>query len=273
MLDSVLIIARFGHFAATLLVFGAAVFPYYAGITARFAMRSAALVALLSGLVWFDCILVNVTGDAAAVFAPDQIWLVLFSTGFGKTWAIHLALCIALTVASFARSSVATTLFATAGLLSLAGIGHAAMGEGVGQLLHFTVNAAHLLAAGIWLGGLIPLWLALRTLPPEARSAVVERFKWAGYAAVSLVLVTGAANTWLVSGALLPAATTTYGQLLLVKITLVAALLGVALFNQFFATRRHDWRLLARGIAAEVGFFAAIILAVSWLGMTSPMDM
>lgn len=273
MLDTLLVSARFVHFAAALVVFGAAIFPYYARVPANFPARSATLGALASGLFWFGCVLISVTGDTAALLDADQISLVLFNTSFGQTWLIHLVFSVALAALSFTRLSAVTTLAAAVNLISLSGIGHTATSQGIELLLHLASQTVHLVAAGVWMGALVPLWSVLPTAPSEERITIVNRFKWAGYGAVSLVLLTGLINTWLVTHSVLPSTTSTYGKLLLVKLFFVAALLLVALFNQFVATRRRDWRLLTRGIAAEACLFSAIVLAVSWLGMTSPMEM
>jgi len=41
-------------------------------------------------------------------------------------------------------------------LASLAGVGHTQVHEGVTAIVHVTADAVHLLAAGAWLGGLLP---------------------------------------------------------------------------------------------------------------------
>jgi len=42
-------------------------------------------------------------------------------------------------------------------LVSLAGVGHSQIEEGAAGAVHVVSDAAHLLAAGAWLGGLVPL--------------------------------------------------------------------------------------------------------------------
>jgi putative copper export protein len=57
-------------------------------------------------------------------------------------------------------------------IASLAGVGHTRIEEGWAAVLHVTADAAHLLAAGAWLGGLAPLGFILlgwAGTKPEAR--------------------------------------------------------------------------------------------------------
>ena len=159
-LESALVAGRFVHFASAMPAFGAALFPLYTGVEARFPMRLVATAALLSGMAWFACTLVNVAGDPATGFSTDEILLVLFKTGFGQAWLVHLALGAVLLATTLTRWRMATILAATLNLLSLAGIGHAAMGGRFG-LAHLVGHMAHLCAGGVWLGALIPLLRAL----------------------------------------------------------------------------------------------------------------
>lgn len=93
-----------------------------------------------------------------------------------------------------------------------------------------------------------------------------------GYGAVALMALTGAMNFWFITGNFLPSLSSTYGQLIALKLGLVALLLVIVLFNQFYATRRGRWSHLRQGIAVELGVFAAVLLVVGLLGVTPPMS-
>ncbi|MBI1361929.1 MAG: hypothetical protein GC155_16760 [Alphaproteobacteria bacterium] len=269
MLEAGLIFFRFLHLATAMIAFGAAVFPYYARAAPRFPMRIVTGLALLSGFAWFASILLNISGDAATAFRPDEIRLVLLKTGFGRTWLVHLSLSLALFVSATAGPRALTAATAALSLAALAGIGHAAAGEGAEHLVRLVSQGVHLLSAGLWLGGLVPLWRAIAS-KDEGREQIVRRFTSTGYAAVALVVLTGLINTWLVTGSFLPSPGSVYGRILLIKIALVAGLVAIALFNQFYATRRSLWPLLRRGIAGELAVFTCVLIAVAWLGVTSP---
>lgn len=85
--------------------------------------------------------------------------------------------------------------------------GHALEGEGNARLVHQINQMMHLLAAGLWLGGLVRLaWLLGWARSPSgavwisvARD-VVPRFSQMGYVAVALPAATGALNTLLLVG-------------------------------------------------------------------------
>lgn len=124
-------------------------------------------------------------------------------------------------------------------LLAVSLVSHA--GAGGGSRWAVLVDFIHLLAAGVWLGGLLLLagllWQT-RRLATEQRSAyhqslvkVVRRFSYLASLAVfvlalsglfsSLVELSSPADLWL----------TAYGRVLLVKLGLVGLALGVALLN------------------------------------------
>ena len=78
---------------------------------------------------------------------------------------------------------------------SVAGTRHTQVGGSVDGLLHVGADAAHLLAAGAWLGGLIALVFLLRERPP-ASAGILTRFSGMGYVAVSVLILTGLVNSW-----------------------------------------------------------------------------
>jgi copper resistance protein D len=272
MLDLVLIASRFTHFGASMLVFGAACFPFYAGIQTRFPTRAVTVLSLVSGLVWFACVLEEVSADTAAAFNVDQILLVLSHTSFGFTWALHLALAAGLIAASLLQAPIAIALLAFLNLVSLTGIGHAAAGEGLEHLGHLVSHGIHLIAGGIWLGGLIPLWQVIKHADEVLRRSIVKRFSAVGIGAVVLVALTGLFNVRAITGGFIPDWSSDYGRLLLLKALLFGALLLMALFNQLHSTRHSRWTLLRQGISAELIGFIAILLVVGLLGVTSPMS-
>ena len=269
-IDAALVGARFFHFGAAMLVFGASVFPYYARAPARFPIRGASALALLSGAAWLCCTIIIIEGSFAATSLSD-VGQVLVQTGFGRAWMIHLAFGALLVVVSCFPQRLWIAFASGANLVTLAGIGHAAIGEGIAQGVHVLGYAAHLCAGAVWLGGLIPLWRACAVLETGERRALVRRFSAIGYFAVAVVVMTGALNVRFVTGEFMVPWRTPYGQWLALKLGLVAALLMLALYNQFVASRRDQAAPLRIGIGAELAAFAGILGAVSWLGVTPPM--
>jgi putative copper resistance protein D len=170
-------------------------------------------------------------------------------------------------------------------LVSLGWVGHALEGEGAARLVHQINQMVHLLAAGLWLGGLVPLaWLLGRARSPSAAvwvsvaREVVPRFSQMGYVAVALLAATGLVNTVLLVGSRGALVGTSYGRLLALKILLFLAIVAVALFNRFrlLPRLRRETQAsaataaLARSVFCEQGLGLAILAVVSVLGTWPP---
>ncbi|MEU9467827.1 copper resistance protein CopC [Streptomyces avermitilis] len=102
---------------------------------------------------------------------------------------------------------------------------HASTGIQAG--LAMPVDVLHLLAVALWLGGLTTLLVALYRAP-SIEAAAVRRFSRVAFASVVALTVTGLYQSWRQVGSWSALTDTTYGQLLLVKVGLVAVLVGVA---------------------------------------------
>ncbi|MFD7439818.1 copper resistance CopC/CopD family protein [Streptomyces sp. NPDC059909] len=89
------------------------------------------------------------------------------------------------------------------------------------------VDVLHLLAVAGWLGGLVAVLVALYRTPSLDRTAVL-RFSRTAFASVVVLTLTGLYQSWRQVGSWSALTGTSYGQLLLVKVGLVAVLVGVA---------------------------------------------
>jgi copper transport protein len=92
------------------------------------------------------------------------------------------------------------------------------------------VDVLHLLAVAVWLGGLSTLVVALFRAPADAQieATAVRRFSRLAFGAVLVLVSTGIYQSWRQLGSWSALTDTTYGQLLLVKVGLVALLVGIA---------------------------------------------
>src|SRR5262249_13919337 len=157
---------------ATTTLFGASLFYAYAGSepeTLRCWRKPlllwAAVVAALSGLFWFVFSAANMAGSLSDLLDADALWTVLRETGFGVVWTARMLLAAIIVIVSTMRCFYTTAtarklvipILAAMLLASLAGVGHTQMEEGWASPVHVLSDAAHLLAAGAWLGGLVPL--------------------------------------------------------------------------------------------------------------------
>jgi putative copper resistance protein D len=209
----------------------------------------AANVALFSGILWFVFAVANMSGTLDGVLDREMLSTVLGDTSFGKVWIARLILTIVIIVIIWSRfdsesgprSNVIVPVLAAAVLVSLAGVGHSQVEEGIAGAIHVVSDAAHLLAAGAWLGGLVPLVLILSTdrRDREASAAahldeVLMRFSGIGYVAVATLIGTGLVNSWYLVGNFSGLLITQYGQLLLAKLALFAGMLSLAAVNRFW---------------------------------------
>ncbi|MFE2548789.1 copper resistance CopC/CopD family protein [Streptomyces sp. NPDC059355] len=97
----------------------------------------------------------------------------------------------------------------------------------------------HLLAVAAWLGGLTALLVALHKVPDMEREAV-RRFSRVAFVSVLVLAVTGVYQSWRQVGSWSALTGTSYGQLLLVKIGLVAVLVGIAYVSRSWTARLTD---------------------------------
>lgn len=104
------------------------------------------------------------------------------------------------------------------------------------------VDVVHLLAVAAWLGGLTALLTALYRAPADTpvEAAAVQRFSRVAFGSVLALVVTGVYQSWRQLGSWSAFTETRYGQLLLVKIGLVAVLVGIAAVSRRWTGRLTD---------------------------------
>ncbi|MFG2308908.1 copper resistance CopC/CopD family protein [Streptomyces sp. NPDC048566] len=143
---------------------------------------------------------------------------------------------------------------------------HASTGVQAG--IAMPVDVLHLLAVAGWLGGLTALLTSLFRAPAEAQigAAAVRRFSRLAFGSVLVLVATGIYQSWRQVGSWSALTGTAYGQLLLVKIGLVAVLVGIASISRRWTGR------LADGTTERAG--AALVAQRSARGETAaaPVD-
>ncbi|MFI7236171.1 copper resistance CopC/CopD family protein [Streptomyces cyaneofuscatus] len=114
---------------------------------------------------------------------------------------------------------------------------HASTGIQAG--IAMPVDVLHLLAVAAWLGGLVSLLVALyRT--PDIGSDAVQRFSRVAFGSVLVLAATGIYQSWRQVGSWSALTGTRYGQLLILKVVLIAVLLAVAWFSRRWTGRLAD---------------------------------
>ncbi|NUR02840.1 MAG: copper resistance protein CopC/CopD, partial [Streptomyces sp.] len=114
---------------------------------------------------------------------------------------------------------------------------HASVGLQPG--IAMPVDVLHLLAVAAWLGGLTALLVALYRAPAETpvEAAAVRRYSRLAFCSVVTLAATGTYQSWRQLGSWSAFTDTRYGQLLLVKIGLVAVMVAIASVSRRWTRR------------------------------------
>ncbi len=110
---------------------------------------------------------------------------------------------------------------------------------GIQVPLAVPVAVLHLVAMGVWLGGLLTLLLLLRRRGngQEVPASAMGRFSTLAFAAVAVLVGTGAYQSWRQVGSWEALWTTSYGRTLVVKIAAVVLVLCAASFSRRWTAR------------------------------------
>jgi putative copper resistance protein D len=247
----------------------------------------ALVIAIVTGVLWVLAEIVAMTERSLAdAMADGLISIILFKTNFGLVSDVRLVLSLALAAALVGAETGSPSaqwialILAAALLASLAWIGHAVGTPGTSGHVHVIGDALHLLAAGAWGGGLLPLGMVLTSAGngDDAVYPITRRFSTMGMASVGTLIVTGFVNVWILVGSWRALTDTNYGRLLMVKLVLFAAMLALAALNRFVLMPRlaHKTdtgsvqRKLARNSMIELGLGLLIFAAVGVLGELHP---
>jgi putative copper export protein/mono/diheme cytochrome c family protein len=237
--------------------------------------RLCGLLGLIIGAAWF-------VAQAQEISEADNIGqllgmlsVVAAHTQYGHAMLLRMALLVLATaLAGQARPLAYLGLLAAGCAVGLqGGMGHAGAASGYTLL---TSEWLHLLAAGIWLGALAPLWLTLGRLPAADAASVCERFSPIGLACVLVLAGTGLLQGIALIGDLPSLLGTPYGHLALLKIALFLLALVLATVNRLWLTDRlaalfPAARLQLRlSVLIETATGLAVILAAAFLASTTP---
>jgi copper transport protein len=144
-------------------------------------------------------------------------------------------------------------------------------------------DLVHAATAAVWLGGLLGLGLYLalarrRQGDPAEAAVVLGRFSTLAGVLVALLGVTGIALAVVIVGSVPALVGSTYGQLLLIKLGVVAVIGGLAAWNRFSLVPRlvragdasDGWFHLARAIRLEVVGLVLVVALTSALTLQNP---
>ena len=154
--------------------------------------------AILIGAGWTLSQVASIAGATSLNRAVAALTAVLPNTQFGHVMLVRFALVLAafpLLRGGQWRLAAAFVLVGAALVLQGA-VGHAGAAGGAIEVALLPSEALHLLAAGAWLGGLLPLLLLVESLPPRAATIACQSFTPVGLTSVLLIAVTALVQVW-----------------------------------------------------------------------------
>jgi putative copper resistance protein D len=281
---SLLVLLRFVHFSAVLVLFGVTVFrPLLAGsptLLGNLRRRMdpvlcfVALLAFLSAIGWLLAAAADMAGSWPQGVKAETLRKVLFETFFGKVWAVHVVLCLVQLVywrIPGLRSARIPLVLASLVLLTLAPVGHGAMFNGIAGGLLIANQALHLACTGAWLGGLTVLaWIQNRPQDHDLRT-LLARFSGYGVWLVAGIIASGIINVRAMTGSFLPGASG-FTLVLGIKLVLVLIMLSLANYNRRHSATASLERLRA-SVSAEWLLGMGALAAVSLLGTLAPVPL
>jgi putative copper resistance protein D len=275
------VLARFFHFAACLLVFSVCVFDRfivspsmseYWNRLAKWLIAIAMPIALLSGIAWFAAVVIQMSNESLSMHDVRSVW---GQTQFGTLCKLRLIVWICLLLLFWFRLKWVSLISSGIFLLSLAWAGHGQTGSS--PPLHLFADVFHLLAAGVWPTSLLPLALLMwRMRKDENRwiglTVVVRRFSLMSIAAVTLLLVSGIANSYFLVDHFSQLFFTTYGRVLLVKIVLFILMVAIGAVNLLILKPRLPGSAsqLQWTVSTELVLMTAVLIVVAILGLLPP---
>jgi copper transport protein len=298
--ELLLIASRLLWYVGILGVIGAGAFRLFilpaVSLDAPFLDRATATAGLAGAAILLAGVLARLYAQAYVSFALEEpltaelIWIVAtdlppWSTG----WVAQFAAAVFSLAAFGAARTGSRAAWALASVAALAVAGSAPLtGHAVAQADWYAVpialQAAHVLAAGAWIGGLFVMIaagvsvLARHPSPGTAPvAALVNAFSPFALGGAALLALTGVVTTILYLHAVSDLWTTTYGLTLLLKVAVVAAVAGAGFVNwQHVRPRLSDpaaANLLRRTATLELLLALAVLAITSVLvGLPQPAE-
>lgn len=213
--------------------------------------------------------------EAAGVSLPTLLGTSLGMTAIERIIAIG-ATGIAVAVAWRLRATVARAGVAAAGIGAAAAMwvdvtsSHAGAENPIAANL--LIQWAHIVASGVWIGGLLVLILAVRGQPSDIKGAAVRRFSTTAGIAIVVVALSGTFRAVIEIGSIGRLFSTSFGILVLVKVALFLVLAGLGAVNRFGNVPRASTVLrgLRRVGSTEVVSGVAVVLVAAALVNVAP---
>ena len=179
------------------------------------------------------------TGEGLTSIADEGVLTRVLSEGFGLAIAVSaVGLVAIIALAGWPNKEPVRTLAFIAALVAVAGFavsGHTrSMTPG---WLAYLADGAHLLAAAVWFGGLVQLAGLIRLARRDGTAAegavAVADFSALAAWALAGVVIAGVALGWMEVRSIHALTSTTYGQVLMVKVAAVLLVIAAGAWNRY----------------------------------------
>lgn len=306
MTDELAILVRFGLYLVLMVLFGVPLFRLYGLRWAETSVRTGRnlrglyMAVAFAGLLLSGLAIALLTASMSGVPLGEVEWasasMLISETGIGMAWQVRMAALLFFLFLAIATNVVrpywswALAFLGGIALATMAWGGHGAMSEGTVGTIHLVSDVVHLLAAGVWVAALLTLTILL--FQPQSQMTpgyialshrALASFAVVGTIVVTLLFVSGLVNSWLLVGlaGIGSMPWSLYGQLLIAKLLLFSAMLGLAALNRYQMAPALEQAIASGDHAAAVGGLrktlaietscAIVILAlVAGLGTLAP---
>ncbi|AQS36392.1 putative copper export protein [Shewanella psychrophila] len=185
---------------------------------------------LMTEILWQSSVGASVSWRITGfVLVLAATFMLVKRTGFALNSALVLLLVAALCLA-----------------FSFTLIGHSADMDDLGKWL----VAVHVVAIGVWIGSLIPLWSMCGRLEAQPLKGIMELFGKLAIFIVAVVATTGLILLSLLINSPVEFIDTGYGRAILIKIFIISVILAIAALHKFHLVPKLDDKALESGSLA-----------------------
>lgn len=223
----------------------------------RLVIGGSAVVGAIAGLLALPLEVGYTAGRSLGVITDGSAWRAVWHTTIGLAWVVRAAAILVtaeILLATRSRCRAAWwQLLAIIGLV-VVGIASAYGGHGAAGRWHYLgvfVTMLHVSAMAVWLGGLAMLLISFNSVDRRAAT----RFSSLAIVSVATIVVSGSVQALRQVGSFDELTGTSYGKLLIWKLVIVAAVLGVAAV----ARQSTHGRLSLAGPVVEASVGAAAL--------------
>ncbi len=301
--DWSLIGVRFALYLTLAALFGLSAFSLYGlrqsergnALALRRWLVASAVLSLLFSTAWVVLMASSMAGTPVWPIDREAVGALLADASIGAAWKLRIVMLVlaglmALLAAGRGVWLGLVALCSAVALATLAWTGHGTMDEAAMGWVHLSADILHLVASGAWVGALLGLIMLVSRPAARVDAAhlglthrALHGFGTVGTVVVGTIVVTGLVNGWMLVGIgnIVALPTTLYGRILIAKLALFVAMLGLASLNRFRLSPAFERSIAAEdhgaalgALRASLGIETACIVAVfglvAWLGTLAP---